>query len=156
MRALDCTNTFLFLKLFDAVMKFFHLSPMHFGPEMVLRMVSVVEKQPVIDFTVAAYTPGDRFIGVRPIMAIVPVEVTEAVAQIPKRQEIKNHEAPVEQEHHQERGRECCQLEVSPEYVAIVAFTQLSTNCSDIVPKETQEYVPPRVFRLAVMPVTID
>ena len=115
MRALDCTDAFLFLHLFDALMKFFHLRPMHFGPEMVLGMVAVVEKQPIVDSSVAAYTPGDRFIGICTIMPIVAVKITQAVAQVPERQEIKNDVAPVEQEHYKERGRECSQLKVAPE-----------------------------------------
>src|SRR5436189_750141 len=88
MRALDCTNAFLFLQAFDALVKFFHLRPMHFRPEMLLGMIAVVEKQPVVDFSVAAYPPGNRFIGICAIMAIVAVEITEAVAQVPERQEI--------------------------------------------------------------------
>ena len=51
---------------------------MHFGPEMVFGMVAVVEKQPVVDFSVAAHTPGDRFIGIRSIMPIVTVQITES------------------------------------------------------------------------------
>src|SRR6266850_4434160 len=137
MRALDCTNAFLLLHLFDALMKFFHLRPMHFGTEMVLGMVTVVEKQPIVDSSVAAYTPGDRFIGICTIMPIIAVEITEAVAQIPERQEIKNDVAPVEQEQDKKRGCERSQLKVSPEYIAIVAFAQFPANCSDIVPKET-------------------
>ena len=54
-------------------MKFFHLCPMHFGPEMVLGMVTIVEKQPVVDFSITAYTPGNRFFRIRSIMAIVTV-----------------------------------------------------------------------------------
>jgi hypothetical protein len=156
MRALDRTNAFLFLHVFDALMKFFHLRPMHFGPEMVFGMVAVVEKQPIVDFSVAAYTPGDRFIGICTIMPIEAVEITEAVAEVPKRQEIKNHVSPVEQEHYEERSRECGQLEVTPENVAIVAFAQFSANCSDIVPKETQEHIAPWIFRFAVVTVTIN
>src|SRR5437762_13406308 len=115
MRAPDCADTFLFLHLFDALMKFFHLRPMHFGPEMVLGMVTVVEKQPIVDSPVAAYTPGDRFIGICTIMPIVAVEITKAVTQIPERQEIKNDVSPIEQEHYKERGRERSQLKIAPE-----------------------------------------
>ena len=62
---------------------------MHFGPEMVLGMVTVVEKQPVVDFSIATYAPGNRFIGIRSIMPIVAVEITKAVAEVPERQEDK-------------------------------------------------------------------
>ncbi len=156
MRALDRADTFLFLQVFDALMEFFHLRPMHFGPEMVLGMVAVVEKQPVVDFSVAAYTPGDRFVGIRSIMPIVAVEITEAVAEVPERQEVKNHKAPVEQEHHKKRGRECGQFEIAPEKITIVAFAQFFPNRPDVVAKETQEHVAPWIFRLAVVPVTIN
>src|SRR6266550_9480932 len=115
MRAPDCADAFLFLHLFDALMKFFHLRPMHFGPEMVLGMVTIVEKQPIVDSSVAAYTPADRFIGICTIMPIVAVEITKAVTQIPERQKIKNDVSPIEQEHYKERGRERSQLKVAPE-----------------------------------------
>src|SRR5437899_12599052 len=115
MRALDCTDAFLFLYLFDGLMKSFHLRPMHFGAEMVLGMVTVVEKQPIVDSSVAAYTPGDRFIGICTIMPIVAVEITEAVAQVPERQEIKNHVAPVTQEHHKESDRARGEFKLDPE-----------------------------------------
>src|SRR5262249_42172120 len=74
MGPLDGSNAFLFLKLFDVSMKFFHLRPMHLGPEMVLGMVAVIEKQPVIDFSVTAHSPGNRFIRICAVMPIVAVE----------------------------------------------------------------------------------
>src|SRR5438094_10000481 len=115
MRAPDCADTFLFLHLFDGLMKFFHLRPMHFGPEMVLGMVAVVEEQPIVDSSVAAYTPGDRFIGICTIMPIVAVEITKAVTQIPERQEIKDDVSTVEQENYKERGHERSQLKLPPD-----------------------------------------
>ncbi len=154
--ALDCTNAFLFLETFDGLVKLFHLRPMHFGPEMVLGMVSIVEKQPVVDFSVAAHPPGDRFIGICTIMPIIAVEITEAVAKVPERHEIKNHVAPVKQEHHEERCRERRKLEVAPEKIAIVALAQFFSNCADVVAKETQEHIAPWIFRFAVVPVTIN
>src|SRR5437660_11887901 len=98
MRALDCTDAFLFLYLFDGLMKSFHLRPMHFGAEMVLGMVAVVEKQPIVDSSVAAYTPGDRFIGICTILPIVAVELTKAVTKIPERHDITDHGSPGEHE----------------------------------------------------------
>ena len=129
---------------------------MHFRSEMVLGMVTIVEKQPVVDFSVAAYAPGDRFIRIRSIMPIVTVKITEAVAEVPERQEIKNDVSPVEQEHYEERGRERRELEVTPEYIAILPFAKFSANCADVVTKETQEYVSPWIFRFALVPMTIN
>ena len=69
---------------------------MHFRVEMVLGVIAIVEEQPVIDLSVAAYTPRDRFIGVSAIMPIVAVKIAEAVAEVPEWQEIKNDVAPAE------------------------------------------------------------
>ena len=138
------------------MMEFFYRRPMHFGPEMVFGMIAVVEKQPVIDFSVAAYAPGDRFIGIRSIMPIVAVEIAKAVAEVPERQEIKNDIAPVKQEHHEKRDRERCQFEVAPEKIAFVAFAQFFTDGPYVVAKETQENVAPWIFRLAIVPVAIN
>src|SRR6266498_3411602 len=137
-------------------MEFFHLCPMHFGPKMVFGMVAIVEKQPVVDFSVTAYTPGDRFIRVRSIMPIVAVEITKAVAEVPERQEIKNDVAPVKQEHHEKRDGERCQFEGAPEKIAVVVFAQFFPDRPYVVTKETQEHVTPWIFRLAVVPVTIN
>ena len=156
MRALDRADAFLFLQAFDALMEFFHLCPMHFGPEMVFGMITVVEKQPVVDFSIAAYTPGNRFFGIRSIMPIVAVEITKAVAEVPERQEIKNDVAPVKQEHHEKRDRERSQFEVAPEKISVLAFAQFSPDRPYVVAKKAQEHVTPWVFGLAVVSVTIN
>src|ERR1044071_9322516 len=137
-------------------MKFFHLRPMDFGPEMVLGMVAVVEKQPVVDFSITAYTPCNRFIRVRSIMAIVTVEITKAVAEVPERQEIKNDVAPVKQEHHEKRNCERCQFEIAPEKISVLAFAQFFPDRPYVVAEKAQEHVTPWVFGLAVVAVTIN
>ena len=73
MRALDRANAFLLLQIGNALPKLFHLRPVHFRAEMVLGVVTVVKEKPVVDFSVAAHAPGDRLIGVRPVMTIVAV-----------------------------------------------------------------------------------
>src|SRR5439155_318640 len=88
----------LFLKdqIRKALAKFFHFRPMYFWTEMVLRVIAVVEEEPVINFSVAAHAPGNRLVGIRAIMPVIAVQIAEAVAEIPKREEIKNHITPVE------------------------------------------------------------
>ena len=78
------------------------------------------------------------------------------MTEIEKRQEIKDHIAPVEEKHHQERSRKRRQLDIAPEQIAILTLAQLSANRPDIVAKETQEHVAPRIFRFAVVAVFID
>src|SRR5206468_12517644 len=93
-RMLDCTHAFLLLQVFDVSAEFFHLRPMNFGAKMVLGVIAVVEEKPVIDFSVAAHAPRDRFIRVRSVMPVVTVQVTETMSEVPERRE-KQDEPPV-------------------------------------------------------------
>ena len=86
MRALDRANAFLLLQIGNALAKLFHLRPVHFRAEMVFGVVTVVKEKPVIDFSVTAYAPGNRFVRIRTVMPIVTVQITEAVTEIPERQ----------------------------------------------------------------------
>ena len=113
--ALDRANTLCFLQIGDALSKLFHFRPVHFRPEMMFGVVTVVEEEPVVNFSVTAHAPRDRFVGIRTVMAIVTVQVTEAVAEIPERQEI-NDEPPVDEmdrpsrndhRHQKQRHGEC-------------------------------------------------
>src|SRR6267378_6774814 len=99
---------------------------------MVFGVVAVVAKEPVVDFAVTAHAPGDRLVGVRAVVTIVAVQITEAVAEIPERNHKEDHVSPVEVKHDQKSGRERSQLEVSPKDVAISAFAQFPTNRTDI------------------------
>src|SRR4029077_1754681 len=101
--------------------KRFHFRPVHFRPEMMFGMVTVVEEEPVINFSVTADAPGDRLVRGGAAMPVVAVEIAEAVAEIPKRQE-KQDEAPADEmnrpggnddRHQEQRGRKRRQLDIS-------------------------------------------
>src|SRR5438552_6391400 len=163
-RTLDRADALLLLQIDNALAKLFHLRPMHLRPEMVLGVIAVVKEKPVIDFPVAAHTPRNRLVRVRAVMTVIAVQVTEAVAKIPKRQE-KEHEPPVDEmnrfrwhndRYHEERRRERRQLDVAPEQITVIALPEFPTNGADIVAEETQEHVAPRIFRLAVVPVFVN
>src|SRR5581483_5253896 len=114
-RAFDDADAFLFLKIDNRFAELFHFRPMHFRPEMVFGVVAVVEEEPVVDLAVAAHAPRDRFVRVRAVMAEVTVQITEAMPEIPKRQEIENDVTPVEQKENEERDGERDELERAPE-----------------------------------------
>src|SRR5437773_6409698 len=109
MRAFNSANAFLFLQLSNALAKGFHFCPMHFRPEMVFGVVAVVEKEPVVDFSVAAHAPGDWFVRVRAVVAVVTVQLTETMAEIPARNHKEDHVSPIEEKHHQQVDGECCE-----------------------------------------------
>src|SRR5947209_13239585 len=123
---------------------------------MVFGVIAIVEKEPVVNFSVTAHAPRNRFVGVRAVMAIVTVQITEAVTEIPERDHEEDHVSPVEEKHDQERGRERRQLEVPPTDIAISAFAQFSANRADVVAEETEKHITPWIFGLAVVAVAVD
>ena len=137
MRMLDHADTFFFLQFGDLLVEPFHFRPMDFRPEMVLGMIAIVEKEPVVNLPVAAHPPSDRLVGVRPIMAVVAIQIAETVAKIEKRQKIENHVVPVKHKHHEQHRRERCQLDVSPNEFAAAALAQFPPNRTNIVTEET-------------------
>src|ERR1051325_803528 len=129
---------------------------MNFGPEMMLGVIAIIKEEPVVDFSVAAHAPGDWFIRIRAVMAIISIQITEAVAQIPERHKIKNHVAPIKEKHREQRDREGSQFEIAPENVAIAALAQFFSNGANVIAKETEKNIAPRTFRLAVVAMPID
>src|SRR4030095_10321134 len=89
----DLAHAFLLLQTLNAAPKLFHLGPMHLRTEMVFGVIAVVEEQPVIDFAVAAHPPGNRFVRIRAVVAVIAIQITETVSQVPERQE-KKYEPP--------------------------------------------------------------
>ena len=54
------------------------------------------------------------------------------------------------------RRSERRQLNVAPEIIAIFPFPQVLADRADVVAEKTQENIAPRIFGLAVMPVSVD
>ena len=62
---------------------------------MMLGVVAVIEEDPVVNFPVATYAPGDRFVRVSPIVTEVSIQVAQAMAQVEKRKK-EQHVTPVD------------------------------------------------------------
>ena len=99
MRAVNNAYAFLFLQLGNLPLELLHFRPVHLGPEMMLRVITVVEEEPIVDFPVAAHPPRNRLVGIGAIMAKVTVQIAEAVSEVKKRQKEEENIAPVEEEH---------------------------------------------------------
>src|SRR5258708_3441395 len=156
MCAFDRAHAFGFLDIADALAERFHFRPMHFWTEMMLGVITVVEKEPVVNFSVTAHAPGDRFVGIGAVMPVVAVQLTEAVPEIPKRHEVKNDVAPVKEKHGEQRDRERRQFEISPKHITVAAFAQFAPYRADIISKETEKHIAPGIFRFAIVAVAID
>src|SRR5437016_1460751 len=86
------------------------------------------------------------------------------MAKVPERQEIQ-HESPVNEvnrirryddRHDQKRRGECRQLNVAPEFIAVLPFPQVLADRADFIAEETQKNIAPRIFGLAVVAVPVD
>ena len=128
---------------------------MHLRPEMMLGMVAIVEPRPVIELAVGADTPGNRFVGIAPVMPIVAVQIREAVAKIPKRQK-ETDVMPVQNtEDHKSRDK-AHQLEHSPKRLARILALQFLEHGFWVFAEEAYERVFQRMFRFTVMAVFIN
>ena len=95
MRRRDDAHPLPALLLGDLAMELVHFRPVHFGPEMMLGVVTVIEPKPVVELVITADAPGDRLVGVTPEMEVVAVEVGKTMAQIIERQE-EDDEVPIQ------------------------------------------------------------
>jgi len=163
-RVPNSADAFLLLQILDASAEFFHLSPVDLRTKMMFGVIAVVEKQPVVDFSVATHAPRNRLIGVRSVMAVIAIQVTKTMAEIPERQEIHD-ESPVNEmnrirgyddRHYEKHCGECRQLKVAPKIIAVLSFPQVIADGADIVAEETQKNIAPRILRFAIVAVSVD
>src|SRR5438105_135697 len=92
---------------------------MHLRPEMMFRVVAVVEPTPVIELPIGTHAPCDRLVWFAAVMAVITVQIREAVAEIPKRQK-ETDVTPVKNTEYNKRRDEARQLEHSPKRFARV------------------------------------
>jgi hypothetical protein len=97
-RRLDHAHSGALLLVGDLFVELAHFRPVHLRAEVVLGVVAVVEPDPIVEPVIAAHAPGDGQVGVAAVVAVVAVQVREAVAEIIKRQVEAEHEAPVQHE----------------------------------------------------------
>jgi hypothetical protein len=153
-RHLDYADSTLALLLDDLIAKRLHPRPMHLWPEMVFCVVAIVKPGPVIEPAVGAHSPRNRLVWITAVMAVVAVQIREAVAKVPKRQKETNV-MPVKEAENNKRRNETCQLEHSPKRFARIFALQFFENNLGILAKETHECVFQRMLRFTVMAVFV-
>src|SRR5436190_2001764 len=119
MRRFDDANASGTLLFDNLIAKGLHPRPMDLRPEMMFGVVAVEEPDPVIKLVVAAHAPGDRLIGIAAVMAVVTVQVREAMAEVPEADQ-EDNVVPVQDAERDERSDEKNQLEHAPERLPFV------------------------------------
>src|SRR5215467_825599 len=112
-RHFDYAYSSLALLLDDLISERLHPRPMHFWAKMVFCVVAIVKPGPIIELAVGAHTPGYRLVWISAVVAIIAVQIREAVTKIPKWQK-ETDVMPVEKSKDYKSCDEACQLENSP------------------------------------------
>ena len=128
---------------------------MHLWPEMMFGMVAIVEPRPVIELAIGAHAPGNRLVGIAPVMPIVAIQIREAVTKIPKGKK-ETDVMPVQYTEDHKSRDEAHQLEHSPKRLARVLALQFLENSLGVLAKETPECVFQRMLRFTVMAVLVN
>ncbi len=152
---LDHAHTGRALLIDDLIAKSLHACPMHFRPEMMLSVVTVIKPDPIVELIVTAHAPGDRFVGVSAVVAIVAVQIRKAVTEVPK-EEKKTDVVPVQNSEGYERAEEKDELGDTPKSFSPVLAFQLQENGLGILAKETEESVLKWVLGLTIMTVFVN
>src|SRR5207247_2590529 len=129
--------------------------PMHFWAEMMFRVVAVIKPRPVIELVVRAHAPCNRLVWVAAVVAIVAVQIREAVTEIPKRQK-ETDVMPVKDAENNKRDNEACQLEHSPKRLSRIFAFQFLENSLRVLTKETARRIFQRMLCFTVMAVLVN
>jgi hypothetical protein len=146
---------FALLFLDNLFVKLPHSGPMQLWTKMMLGVVTVIKPKQVIPFVVRTHSPGDRLIGVTAIMKEVAVQVSAAMSQVIKREK-EDPEFPVYQEANGDGRSQYCDFCDTPSRIDRILSFDFGIDDFWIFPKVTEENIPPGVFRLAIVAVSID
>lgn len=139
----------------DFVAKRFHPGPMDLRPEMMFRVIAVIEPRPVIEFLVAADSPRNRFIRVTAVVPVIAVQVGKAMAEIIKRNQ-ETDVVPVEDTEGDKRPDKQAELQHSPKSFARIFPFQFFENRHGILTKETEKSVLERMLGFPFVPVFVN
>src|SRR5215472_16316193 len=151
----DVMPVFLFLLLSTFILKFLHSRPMELRTAVVLGVVAIIKPDQIIPFVVGAYSPGDRLIGVASVMKEISVQVGAAMPKIVKREK-EDPKLPIQHEANCYRCSKHHDLRDSPSRIDRVLSFNFGVDGFWIFAQIAEENITPRVFRLAVVPMSIN
>ena len=139
----------------NLIMKRLHACPMDLRPEVMLRVVAVVEPGPVVELVVGAHAPGERLIRVTSIVPVIPVQIGEAVTEIVKRKK-KTNVTPVEKGKSDECRDNERELQDAPECLTWILPLHFLENRLGILAEEAEEGVFERMLRGSIVTVFVN
>src|ERR1700758_4240732 len=155
MRHIDYPHTSRSLPVQNLIAQRLHSRPMHLWPEMMLRVVPIVEPSPVIKLAIGAHAPGNRFVRITAIVPIVAVQIGQAVAKVPKRQK-KTDVMPVENAENDKSRDERYELGHAPKRLARILAFQLLKDGLWIFTEKAHERIFECTLRFAVVAMLVN
>ena len=118
-------------------------------------MVAVVEPTPVIELPIGTHAPCDRLVRFAAVMAVITVQIREAVAEIPKRQK-KTDVMPVKDAEDNKCAHKQCELSRAPKRLARILALQLVEDCLGIFTEKAEERIFEWMLGFAVVAVFVN
>src|SRR5262249_11472775 len=128
---------------------------MDLRPEMMLCVVAIIEPGPVVELAVSAYTPRDRLVRITAVMPIITIQIKQAVAKVPERQN-ETDVIAVENAEDNKVPDERRQFENAPKRLALIFPFQFLQNGLGIFTKEAEEGIRERMFRFAFVAMFVN
>ena len=121
-------------------MQLMHFGPMHLRLVMVFRMVAVVEPDQILNLIVTAHAPSHRLVRVSTEMAVIAVQVREAMTEIIEWQ-IEKHKLPIQEKADDDQNHPGRDFEDSPVCVEGITFFDFSKDRFGVIAEIAQENV---------------
>src|SRR5258708_26844427 len=140
MRRFDNPNASLFLFFQNLVMELMHFGTMHLWLVMMVRMVGVVEPDQIVNLVVTAYAPSHRLVRISTKMAVITIQVREAMTEIIEWQ-IEKHKLPIQEKADDNQNHPGSDFEDSPVCVESITFFDFSKDRFGVIAEIAQENV---------------
>ncbi len=152
---LDNPNASLFLLFHNLLMQLMHFGPMHLRLVMMFRMVAVVEPDQIVNLVVTAHAPSHRLVRVSTKMAVITVQVREAMTEIIEWQ-IEKHKLPVQEKADDDQNHPGSDFEDSPVCVEGITLFDFSKDRFGVIAEIAQENVRPDILRFVIVAMLVD
>ncbi len=132
-----------------------HSCPVDLRPEMMFGVVTIIKPDPVIELVITAHAPRNRLVRIATVMAVVAVQIREAVAKVIERQK-ETDVMPVEDAEDHKSRDERREFEDSPKRLARILPFQFLKDGLGIFAEKTQKSIFKRMLGFTFVTVFVN